>query len=111
MNNMDRRRFLKRFATGTAMAGLATAGVLTGAGLSGASGGLDETYRGRSIHVTAAGNVYIDGMPLHVMRNADDSYCSVIDHHEKFPTLIDTARAAVDSLGGAELELVGHHHA
>ncbi|MBT2395918.1 tyrosinase cofactor [Streptomyces sp. ISL-100] len=87
-----------------------------------------ETYRGRHIQGTArvtlpagaAGRVRavgdamtvaavrdaevrIDGRPLHVMRRADGSYLSLVNHYESFPTLLDAARAAVDELGDAQL--------
>ncbi|MET9515883.1 tyrosinase family oxidase copper chaperone [Streptomyces sp. NPDC002994] len=87
-----------------------------------------ETYRGRYIQGTArvtmparaAGRVRavgdamtvaavrdaevrIDGRPLHVMRRADGSYLSLVNHYESFPTLLDAARAAVDELGDAQL--------
>lgn len=49
--------------------------------------------------------VRIDGRPLHVMRRADGSYLSLVNHYESFPTLRDVARAAVDELGDAQLSL------
>ncbi|MGV9314750.1 tyrosinase family oxidase copper chaperone [Streptomyces sp. NPDC003691] len=79
-----------------------------------------ETYRGRRIEGTAtvlvpahghgghAGapptvEVRIDGRPLHIMRRADGSFLSLINHYESFPTLREVARAAVDELGAAQL--------
>ncbi|GGZ18026.1 hypothetical protein GCM10010387_08040 [Streptomyces inusitatus] len=79
-----------------------------------------ELYRGRHIEGTvtvmvpagAAGGsaggapgveVRIDGRPLHVMRRADGSYLSHVNHYESFPTLREAARAAVDELGTARL--------
>ncbi|MCM2389196.1 tyrosinase cofactor [Streptomyces albipurpureus] len=47
--------------------------------------------------------VRIDGRPLHVMRRADGSYLSLVNHYESFPTLREVARAAVDELGAAQL--------
>ncbi|HET6860463.1 MAG TPA: tyrosinase family oxidase copper chaperone [Streptomyces sp.] len=47
--------------------------------------------------------VLIDGRPLHVMRRADGSYLSLVNHYESFPTLLEVARAAVDELGSAQL--------
>lgn len=47
--------------------------------------------------------VRIDGRPLHIMRRADGSYLSLVNHYESFPTLRETARAAVDELGTAQL--------
>ncbi|MFD5102290.1 tyrosinase family oxidase copper chaperone [Streptomyces albidochromogenes] len=94
----------------------------------------DETYRGRHIQGTARGTrptgaavrrtaagdamtvaavrdveVRIDGRPLHVMRRADGSYLSLVNHYESFPTLLDAARAAVDELGDAQLSLSPLH--
>ncbi|MFD3439119.1 tyrosinase family oxidase copper chaperone [Streptomyces sp. NPDC058685] len=88
-----------------------------------------EMYRGRRIEGTAtymvpAGSggevaaaakglpsveVRIDGRPLHVMRRADGSYLSLVNHYESFPTLRDVARAAVDELGAEQLALSPAH--
>ncbi|WP_344488707.1 tyrosinase family oxidase copper chaperone [Streptomyces enissocaesilis] len=98
-----------------------------------------ETYRGRHIQGTARGpapvrrtggaaahpghagdamtvaalpddvEVRIDGRPLHVMRRADGSYLSVVNHYESFPTLLAAARAAVDELGDAQLSVSPMH--
>lgn len=87
-----------------------------------------ETYRGRHIRGTAsavvpagvhpgaaaastttAADVTIDGRPLHVMRRADGSYLSEVNHYESFPTLLETARAAVDELGTARLAATTPH--
>lgn len=85
----------------------------------------EETYRGRHIRVrhTVTGpveaaapppgvypgipsyDVLIDGRPLPVMRRADGSFISAVNHYESFPTLIAVARAAVDDLRGARLAL------
>ncbi|MFD3524479.1 tyrosinase family oxidase copper chaperone [Streptomyces sp. NPDC058653] len=66
----------------------------------------DEMYGGRHIKGTEAG-VTIDGRPLHMMRRADGSYVSVVNHFESFPTALATARAAVDDLGATRLALAG----
>ncbi|MEV8333101.1 tyrosinase family oxidase copper chaperone [Streptomyces niveus] len=66
----------------------------------------DEMYGGRRIQGTASG-VRIDGRPLHLMRRADGTYVSVVNHFESFPTALATARAAVDDLGGTQLSLAG----
>ncbi|MGW0550858.1 tyrosinase family oxidase copper chaperone [Streptomyces altiplanensis] len=97
-----------------------------------------ETYRGRHIQGTAGGpapvrraggtahpghtgdatavvalpddvEVRIDGRPLHIMRRADGSYLSVVNHYESFPTLLAAARAAVDELGDAQLSVSPTH--
>ncbi|GAA3004979.1 tyrosinase family oxidase copper chaperone [Streptomyces fulvorobeus] len=92
-----------------------------------------ETYRGREIRgavtvvvpaggrgdaVRAAGaadavphlDVRVDGRPLHIMRRADGSYVSDVNHYESFPTLLATARAAVDELGSAQLAAAPPRH-
>lgn len=53
--------------------------------------------------------VRIDGRPLHVMRRADGTSLSLVNHYESFPTLRDVARAAVDELGDAQLSLNPMH--
>jgi hypothetical protein len=90
-----------------------------------------EVYKGREIrgtgtvvvaagthpHVGEAGTVAaapgidirVDGRALHVMRRADGSYLSSVNHYESFPTLLETARAAVDELGTAQLSAVSPH--
>ncbi|MFF1271457.1 tyrosinase family oxidase copper chaperone [Streptomyces anulatus] len=82
-----------------------------------------EMYRGREIRGTATvvvsagardddrvmvaaepgSEIRIDGRPLHVMRRADGTYLSDVRHYESYPTLLETARAAVDELGSARL--------
>ncbi|QNE74219.1 tyrosinase [Streptomyces finlayi] len=94
-----------------------------------------EMYRGRDIRgtatvmvptggpggaVRAAGagaagavphiDVQVDGRPLHIMRRADGSYVSDTNHYESFPTLLATARAAVDELGSAQLSAARPRH-
>ncbi|MCX4717389.1 tyrosinase family oxidase copper chaperone [Streptomyces virginiae] len=69
----------------------------------------EETYRGRHIAVDVAG-VRIDGRPLHVMRRADGSYLSGINHFQSYPTPLEVARAAVDELGTAQLAFAAPHH-
>lgn len=77
----------------------------------------DEVYKGRRIQgrPTAGGGhhggghhgagyaVFIDGVELHVMRNADGSWISVVSHYDPVPTPRAAARAAVDELRGARL--------
>lgn len=88
-----------------------------------------ETYQGREIRgsvtvLVPAGEaggagahgtepvteIRIDGRPLHVMRRADGTYLSDVTHYESFPTLRETARAAVDELGTARLALRAPDH-
>ncbi|MEU9128516.1 tyrosinase cofactor [Kitasatospora sp. NPDC048540] len=82
----------------------------------GAGDRFDEQYRGRRITgaptAGAAGGahhhdtgyaVQIDGRELHMMRNADGTWISVINHYQTHPTPRALARAAVDDLQGADL--------
>ncbi|MFF8263599.1 tyrosinase family oxidase copper chaperone [Streptomyces virginiae] len=69
----------------------------------------EETYRGRHIAVDVAG-VRIDGRPLHVMRRADGSYLSGINHFQSYPTPLELARAAVEELGTTQLAFAAPHH-
>ncbi|MCX5380741.1 tyrosinase family oxidase copper chaperone [Streptomyces sp. NBC_00091] len=71
----------------------------------------EETYRGRHISVDPAGAaVRIDGRPLHVMRRADGSYLSGINHFQSYGTPLELARAAVDELGTNQLAFAAPHH-
>ncbi|MEV8565964.1 tyrosinase cofactor [Streptomyces sp. NPDC051322] len=66
----------------------------------------DEMYRGRRIHGGSTAEyteISVDGRPLHVMRRADGSYLSMVDHYRSYPTPLAAARGAVDELGGAQL--------
>ncbi|MET9827725.1 tyrosinase cofactor [Streptomyces sp. NPDC006385] len=74
----------------------------------------DEVYKGRRIqgrpvsggghqHHGAGYAVFVDGVELHVMRNADGSWISVVSHYDPVPTPRAAARAAVDELQGATL--------
>ncbi|MFI6035335.1 tyrosinase family oxidase copper chaperone [Streptomyces sp. NPDC051315] len=73
----------------------------------------DETYRGRRLRgvllpaVRAAETdrwqVTVDGRPLHLMRRADGTWLSMIDHYRSYDTPLEAARAAVDELGPGEL--------
>ncbi|MEU1813764.1 tyrosinase cofactor [Streptomyces roseifaciens] len=73
----------------------------------------DEVYKGRRIvgkpmtsgeHAAHGGYaVTIDGKELHVMRNADGTWISVINHYQVFPEPLSLTRAAVDKLRGASL--------
>lgn len=47
--------------------------------------------------------MFVDGVELHVMRNADGTWISVVSHYDPVPTPRAAARAAVDELQGARL--------
>ncbi|AJE86071.1 Tyrosinase cofactor [Streptomyces albus] len=89
----------------------------------------DEVYRGRRIqgwtepvahhgpgggeHHRSGGHghdrhgggarVLVDGRDLHLMRNADGSWISVVNHYQTYDDLRALARGAVDALDGAAL--------
>ncbi|MEU0233443.1 MULTISPECIES: tyrosinase cofactor [unclassified Streptomyces] len=76
----------------------------------------DEVYQGRRIqggpahggghhggHHAGGYTVTVDGRELHVMRNADGTWISVIHHYEPVATPRELARAAVRELRGAPL--------
>ncbi|KUO13808.1 tyrosinase cofactor [Streptomyces sp. DSM 15324] len=76
--------------------------------------GFDEVYRGRRIQgvPTSAGRsavggaqweVTVDGRPLHLMRRADGTWLSMVDHYRSYRTPLEAARAAVDELGPGEM--------
>ncbi|MEV7834295.1 tyrosinase family oxidase copper chaperone [Streptomyces subrutilus] len=69
----------------------------------------EETYRGRHIAVDRTG-IRIDGRPLHVMRRADGSYLSGVNHFQSFGTPLELARAAVDELGTVQLASASAPH-
>ncbi|MFF6812283.1 tyrosinase family oxidase copper chaperone [Streptomyces sp. NPDC012403] len=66
----------------------------------------DRTHRGRRIQGrrTADGHwhVTLDGRPLHLMRRADGTWLSMVDHYCSYPTPLDAARAAADALAPGE---------
>ncbi|GGS17915.1 tyrosinase family oxidase copper chaperone [Streptomyces griseoviridis] len=76
----------------------------------------EETYRGRRIRGVrpAAGagawHVTVDDRPLHLMRRADGTWLTMVDHYRSYATPLDAARAAVDELGpGRHLRETGPH--
>ncbi|MFF3912328.1 tyrosinase cofactor [Streptomyces sp. NPDC001852] len=124
MPDITRRRALTATA---ALAATATVTALVAPAASAAGHGhpmpmpkpqsFDEVYKGRRIQgrpmTTAPGGhhhehggdyqVLIDGVPLHVMRNADGSWISIVSHYDPVSTPRAAARAAVDELQGAPL--------
>ncbi|MEU6212966.1 apotyrosinase chaperone MelC1 [Streptomyces sp. JL4002] len=126
MNKITRRQALGTTAGALTVLGLTAAatGVATSAAATPATptppGTVDEVYQGRRIQIAQGGGghhgghhspgqptVRIDGRELHIMRNADGSWISVVNHYETFanPTLL--ARAAVRDLQGAPLAPFG----
>ncbi|MER6347195.1 apotyrosinase chaperone MelC1 [Streptomyces sp. NPDC001595] len=116
MPELSRRRALTTAAALAAAAGTtaALAPQATAAGHHhGSPDTFDEVYKGRRIqgrpatgghqHHGAGYAVFIDGVELHVMRNADGSWISVVSHYDPVPTPRAAARAAVDELQGARL--------
>ncbi|MGW2616458.1 tyrosinase family oxidase copper chaperone [Streptomyces sp. NPDC001500] len=89
-----------------------------------AGSSFDETYRGRRIRgvLTSAGpaaaagahwEVTVDGRPLHLMRRADGTWLSMVDHYRSYATPLEAVHAAVDGLGPGERlreERPAHHH-
>ncbi|MET9319184.1 tyrosinase cofactor [Streptomyces sp. NPDC003038] len=117
MNKITRRRALGTTVGALTVFGLtaATAKAVSGPARP-APSGADEVYRGRRIQIVPGGGgqhgghhspglptVRIDGRELHVMRNADGSWISVVNHYETFPDPVSLARAAVRELQGAAL--------
>ncbi|MEJ8640670.1 tyrosinase cofactor [Streptomyces sp. MS1.HAVA.3] len=118
MNKITRRQALGTTAGALTVLGLAAAATSAAATPSAPTtpGAVDEVYKGRRIQITPGGGghhgghhspgqptVRIDGRELHVMRNADGSWISVINHYETFADPTSLARAAVRDLQGAAL--------
>ncbi|WP_413254500.1 tyrosinase family oxidase copper chaperone [Streptomyces europaeiscabiei] len=78
-----------------------------------------ETYRGRRIRGVKSDtgqaaylgartpgpgewDVTVDGRALHLMRRADGTYLSMIDHYRSYPTALEATRAAVEELGATQ---------
>lgn len=119
--NRTRRNALR--ALGVSALALAVAPVVAAAWPRGSArpeeAAFDETYRGRRIRGAKADtgqaaylgartpgadtwDVTVDGRPLHLMRRADGTFLSMIDHYRSYPTALDATRAAVDELGAAQ---------
>ncbi|WP_234011986.1 MULTISPECIES: tyrosinase cofactor [unclassified Streptomyces] len=74
----------------------------------------EEMFQGRRIAGSAVAavaegfrswQVSIDGLPLHLMRRADGTYLSMVDHYTAHPTPLDAARGAVVELRGRQLRV------
>ncbi|CAL9532171.1 hypothetical protein SUDANB70_04078 [Streptomyces sp. enrichment culture] len=85
----------------------------------------DEVYRGRRLRGIrsttdraadgdAGGGTWrvtVDDRPLHLMRRADGTWLTMVDHYASYPTPLAAARAAVDELGpGRRLRDPGTGH-
>ncbi|WP_406398110.1 tyrosinase cofactor [Streptomyces sp. NBC_00879] len=123
MPELTRRRALGAVAgaaAAVAVAGTTAAAARTGRTVPGPSAepaSFDEVFQGRRIqgapseagghhgggHHGGGFAVHIDGEELHVMRNADGTWISVVNHYETFATPRAVARAAVAELQGAAL--------
>jgi hypothetical protein len=116
MPELSRRRALSAAAVVATTAGTGTWSASTPATAAGhhdAHKTFDEVYKGRRIqgrpaagaghHHGAGYAVFVDGVELHVMRNADGTWISVVSHYDPVPTPRAAARAAVDELQGAPL--------
>ncbi|MFF7872375.1 tyrosinase cofactor [Streptomyces qaidamensis] len=116
MPELSRRSALTAAAVLATSAGTLSAVIpASAAGHHNSPGTFDEVYKGRRIQgrpVTGSGHhghhgagyaVFVDGVELHVMRNADGSWISVVSHYDPVATPRAAARAAVDELQGAPL--------
>ncbi|MEU3777114.1 tyrosinase cofactor [Streptomyces sp. NPDC032472] len=123
MNKITRRQALGTTAgalTALGIAGATAHAAATDSRATTPSGTVDEVYQGRRIQITPASGgghhgghhggghsdlptVRIDGRELHVMRNADGTWISLVNHYETFADPLSLARAAVRELQGAVL--------
>ncbi|KOV96580.1 MULTISPECIES: apotyrosinase chaperone MelC1 [unclassified Streptomyces] len=120
MPDITRRRALTTAAAVAATASVAAtlaapAASAAGHHMSPTPDSFDEVYKGRRIQGRPASGgghhhehgggyaVFIDGVQLHVMQNADGSWISVVSHYDPVSTPRAAARAAVDELQGAPL--------
>ncbi|MFE0960255.1 tyrosinase family oxidase copper chaperone [Streptomyces fungicidicus] len=62
----------------------------------------DQIHRGHRIRgardADGRWHVTLDGRPLHLMRRADGTWLSMVDHYCSYPAPLDAARAAVEAL-------------
>jgi len=117
------RRALLRGLLGVGAIAAVTPLIVASRGLRGVDPGpgFDEMYRGRHLQGMPAKTgrsggtswqVTVDGRPLHLMRRADGTWLSMVDHYRSYDTPLAAARAAVDELGPGEQlkEGTGGHH-
>ena len=66
----------------------------------------DQIHRGHRIRgardADGRWHVTLDGRPLHLMRRADGTWLSMVDHYSWYGTPLEATRAAVDELGPRE---------
>lgn len=117
MNELTRRRALATVTGALAALGITPVAAATAAGAppppEPVPAQSEETYQGRLIRITEGGTshhggaaapvVRIDGDELHIMRNADGTWISVVNHYETHPDPLSLARAAVRELRGSAL--------
>src|SRR4051794_25694757 len=115
MSKLSRRHLLMRGAAVALAAGITAAGIqvagaeTTTPASSGTSSAaeFDEMYKGRHIRATAAHpghpQVFIDDVPLHVMAGRDGKFTTIMNHYQRFDSVREATRAAVDQLRGAQL--------
>src|SRR5215470_2933605 len=112
MPALTRRRALTAAAALTAIAAVHTAAASAASAADhhdhGSPESFDEVYKGRRIagrpssgsghHHGGGYAVFVDGVELHVMQNADSTWISIVSHYDPVPTPHAAARAAVDEL-------------
>ncbi|MCX5381776.1 tyrosinase family oxidase copper chaperone [Streptomyces sp. NBC_00083] len=75
----------------------------------------DEMHAGHRVQGRVLGAdaadvaVFVDGRQLMLMRRADGSYLSAVDHYDSYATAREAARAAAAELGRARLAAVPVH--
>ncbi|MBL1084653.1 tyrosinase [Streptomyces actinomycinicus] len=119
MPDLTRRRALTAAAAVAATASAATLAAHAASAADhhqpGSPGSFDEVYKGRRIQGRPASGgghhhehgggyaVFVDGVQLHLMQNADGTWISVVSHYDPVADPRAAARAAVDELQGAPL--------